>query len=766
MRILNLPIYTLRRFNEHLTIHLGIVKNEGIRQYFNYFYTYRKKWFLKLLGSPAEHPSPEPPAERIAEDHLSRLHEIVGAHGNCKGIIVFPPTVDWDTPLFQRPEHMALQLARRGYLFFFCTINVCDSINGFKEIEKNCYVTDQYYLILRELKGFIFEFYSTSPHPDIETVKTLQKDNIVVYEYIDHIHEAITGDNANFQLMRHKAIDPDVIFASAGDLYEEMLAKNGGEKVFYLPNAVDYDHFQIHKDEGDIPPDMRDIIRKGKVIVGYYGALASWIDYELINGLARRRPDLEIVLIGWDYDGSMQRIEKLDNIHYLGTKPYGDLPKYGSRFDVAIIPFVKGDIADSTSPLKLFEYMALGKPIVITDMKECKRYGSVLSARDDAEFFDMIDKALRLRNDVGYLALLDREARANTWQKRAEEFDVRVQAAMRKRRPSPSCDIDGHSDVHPLKGTFFYSMLMNAYSVRDFHEVTDPTKKMWLDFALSTVTRGEAACNLISRHTEVKGKRYLDIGCGYGGFVVAFAKAGASGVVGIDINPTCLEYGRALLGDYGLTFPIYQRNILSSDDITDLGAFDIITCNDVIEHVECPDTAIKRMASLLREKGMLFMEIPNKFSAAFIRADGHFKLFGITILPKWLADRYFAGFFPSIEHDVRYRSLPYYLNTLRSSGFETCVVSVPNLDSDIKLKEIRGTMEECRKSAERFSGTVPAELRDNIVKRVLRITGLFERMYDRYLLLRESDGEMAKTLAERLIMTFGEDFWTVIAKKV
>jgi len=371
--------------------------------------------------------------DRKRKQYAKQLGDILRDHRDAKGIIVFPPILDWNIPLYQRPQHMVLQMARRGYLFFYCTANsTYDRISGFQRIDRNCYVTDQFDLIIHTIKGFVFDLYSTAFYIDISTIERLPEDTIIVYEYIDHIHEDISGDKeiAENQRKRHEVIKPDVIIASAFDLYQEMVDRFGKDKVVYLPNAVDYEHFHISRDESALPPDMRRIVDKKRPVIGYYGALAKWIDYALINELALSRRDIEVVLIGMDYDGSVKRLEKRDNIHYLGTQPYDILPKYGIWFDVAIIPFVEGDIADTTSPLKLFEYMALGKPIVTTNMKECRRYESVLSAGSNKEFMEMIDRALILRNDEKYLRILDREARENTWLARAEMLDNILQSAL------------------------------------------------------------------------------------------------------------------------------------------------------------------------------------------------------------------------------------------------------------------------------------------------------------------------------------------------
>ena len=150
--------------------------------------------------------------------------------------------------------------------------------------------------------------------------------------------------------------------------------------------------------------------------------MAAWLDYDLLLDAANSRPDYLFVLIGPDYDGSIKRsgILQKKNIYWLGPKPYTELPQYLKYFDVATIPFLLNEITHSTSPLKLFEYMSAGKPIVTTAMNESQRYPVVQVANNSHDFVTKIDHAIELQKDHEYLQELDRLARENTWAKRTE----------------------------------------------------------------------------------------------------------------------------------------------------------------------------------------------------------------------------------------------------------------------------------------------------------------------------------------------------------
>jgi hypothetical protein len=168
------------------------------------------------------------------------------------------------------------------------------------------------------------------------------------------------------------------------------------------------------------PADLKEILARGAPIVGYHGALAKWFDYGLVDEVAKQCPELSFVLIGPDHDQSIKRLRARPNVWWLGPKPYRDVARYVHRFDVAMIPFQVNTVTNSTSPIKLFEYMAAEKPTVTTDMVECRRYRSVLIASDAAAFKACLGRALGLRGDPEFLATARREAEENSWGRRID----------------------------------------------------------------------------------------------------------------------------------------------------------------------------------------------------------------------------------------------------------------------------------------------------------------------------------------------------------
>lgn len=357
-----------------------------------------------------------------------RLQAILSAHaGNTP--IIFPPIVPWNLHLFQRPHHLARELSARGYLYFFCVpTSIHDRVLTFEEVAPRCFITP-YMDLVEALPGKILHLYSTDNIYPLEWVRNrLKQGDRALYEYVDEIHEDISGRSIPQGVLdRHQYLlrNEDVVcVATADKLYREVRAVRS-QHCALVTNGVDIAHFSVSRHQRSVPAVLASSVSAGKPIIGYFGALAKWFDYELVCKIAELRPGFEIVLIGPDYDGSVRWLElhKPPNLAFLGPVDYKQLPGYACWFDVSMIPFRINEITESTSPIKLFEYMALGHPIVTTDMPECRKYKSVLIGKSVAHFIEQLDHALGLREDSAYLQILREEAKDNSWAAKAEAID-------------------------------------------------------------------------------------------------------------------------------------------------------------------------------------------------------------------------------------------------------------------------------------------------------------------------------------------------------
>ncbi len=370
--------------------------------------------------------------------HVKALELILERFGD-RPIIVSYPLVDWNIPLFQRPQHLALNLARAGYLYFFVTGNArYDAVHGFQEVEPGCFVTDQMSLLLKLRRKRVIHVCSTAvmAGPEVVTSARARGDHLL-YEYIDELHEDISGAIPESAWARHRMLtsDPEVVCVASADRLLAEVVERRQRNVALVTNGVEYEHFAGLGRELPAPGAVASVVARGRPILGYYGALAKWFDFDLVRHLARARRDLEIVLVGPDYDGSaaLSRLDEEPNVTMTGSIHYGVLPQVARFFDVSLIPFKLNDITASTSPIKLFEYMALGRPIVTTDLIECRKYASVMIGRDPHEFTARVGQAFERRGDAAYLELLRTEALQNTWAAKAKDIDLALDRAFNTR---------------------------------------------------------------------------------------------------------------------------------------------------------------------------------------------------------------------------------------------------------------------------------------------------------------------------------------------
>ncbi len=363
---------------------------------------------------------------RSLSRHKKQLRDILEAYPT-QTIMILPPLVDWNIPLFQRPQHLARNIAKQDILYFFSTPNgLYDTIDGFEEVSKGCYITNRFDLVDQiDSRKKVYDLSSTDNGTDWSFVQTrLDRGDKVIYQYIDEISEEISGHEIPKSLFeKHFNILKDercIVIPSATKL-EDDVKEHRTINYKLVTNGVEIEHFSQVITEEQYPTLAKDLLSKNKPVIGYFGAFANWFDYELVIKLATERPSLEILLLGVDYDGSIKKynLEQYDNITIAGPIDYKELPKYAAAFNVSTIPFLINDITESTSPIKLFEYMAMEKPIVTTDMPECRKYESVLIGKSHKEFIEKIDEALILRDDKSYAKLLEKEAEENSWESKA-----------------------------------------------------------------------------------------------------------------------------------------------------------------------------------------------------------------------------------------------------------------------------------------------------------------------------------------------------------
>ena len=340
--------------------------------------------------------------------------------------IIVLNSVPWDLKLKQRPHHLADEFSKMG--FFVIYLEYDNVLQNFRVIRDNLITVNSEQFIM-DLPTKCSKCYFLSPN-NMPTKYTTLKKMVdagygFIYDYLDEFHEDISGD-LSIQMEvwgRLKELKPVLCIATAKRLMEELQKHLGrNQKIVMASNAVMVEDFDyLNNDTKNPPIDLMPVIKNKKPIIGFYGALAPWIDFALLNKIAKKHSEWEFVYLGVDYNGAAGDLLKYRNVHNLGAKNYGQLPKYAKFFNVALIPFRRGEIAKATSPVKLFEYMAAGLPTVCTrDLRECVGYDYVYMSKNDEEFENNIKQAIKDYGKSSCRKRLLEQAEDNTWGKRVE----------------------------------------------------------------------------------------------------------------------------------------------------------------------------------------------------------------------------------------------------------------------------------------------------------------------------------------------------------
>jgi glycosyltransferase involved in cell wall biosynthesis len=371
----------------------------------------------------------------LHRQYSRRVHELIQLIEQHEGFFdLLHVPFGWNTPMFQRYQHLSIQFARLGgFVLYGGHPDVDQDLFVYQVHSKNLYVFDATDRIL--VKKILLRL-RQKKQPKMVRIQSIDLQTtlsdisqfvdlgfVVIYEYIDVISPVITGIVPGFVSSRHTGIlaDNRIFVLATADLLMEEVRKIRTKNCLLSTNGVDVEHWR--KAQAGPPNDLKHMLSTGRTIVGYHGALAEWIDYDLLRAIVSTGK-YELLLLGLEHDSSYKEsgLAAHPQVHFLGSRSYFELNTYAQYYDIAILPFKKNQLTDSISPVKIFEYMAAQKPVVTTDLLECEKYASCLVSRSTKEFMDNLDLAKNLKADPQYLSLLDVETRANSWHQKTVDI--------------------------------------------------------------------------------------------------------------------------------------------------------------------------------------------------------------------------------------------------------------------------------------------------------------------------------------------------------
>ncbi len=204
-----------------------------------------------------------------------------------------------------------------------------------------------------------------------------------VYDCMDEL-SAFKGAAAELPAMEQVLLRrADVVFTGGQSLFEAKRHQHGN--IHALPSSVDVPHFAAARQLGDIQPDQRHLAAPR---LGFFGVLDERLDLDLLAALADARPAWQLVMVGPVVKIDPDSLPRRDNIHYLGPKSYAELPAYLAGWDVALLLFARNAATRFISPTKTPEYLAAGKPVVSTSIRD------VVTPYGDLELVRIADQPL------------------------------------------------------------------------------------------------------------------------------------------------------------------------------------------------------------------------------------------------------------------------------------------------------------------------------------------------------------------------------------
>ncbi len=333
------------------------------------------------------------------------------------------PGMTWNA-MKQRPQQLFQALAQKGYDSTYLSDEPEVNQMLIKDIPAKLHIKPSTFIPQLNNKYLYLYFPNIIYHRNFSYGDLIKhSDCKIIFDILDDpsIHtnpETGKPDQVfmdNFNLLLNKA---DFVITSAKELYNKYSKVRPDMQLVF--NGVNIEDFAL-KNQPKRPDDLPD---NGKKIVGYYGALAQWVDFDLIYESAKALPEFDFVLIGMNgNEEQIARVTALDNVHFLGIKHYDVLANYLWYFDVATIPFKINPITNAASPIKLFEYCASGTPVVTTGFSEVKQYeekGIFIGSSHKDYIEKLRTAALMSGNDLDKMKdKLQKIAVDNTWAKRA-----------------------------------------------------------------------------------------------------------------------------------------------------------------------------------------------------------------------------------------------------------------------------------------------------------------------------------------------------------
>ncbi|KQT18151.1 hypothetical protein ASG31_05300 [Chryseobacterium sp. Leaf404] len=301
--------------------------------------------------------------------------------------------------VYQRPQHLLTRFAKQYQVFYFeepklgdsdrYTVNIQDGVYIIELIisEHNEFTNQRIQnLILNVLREYDIKDYLTWYYTPMALQFTgMLQPQKVIFDSMDELSAFRFAPPKLLEMEEELFRKADVVFTGGHSLYQ---AKKGRHhNIHAMPSSIDKSHFEKAR---QYQPDPEDQCAIGFPRLGFFGVVDERFDIELLRDVSAQRPDWQFVIIGPVVKINPDDLPRAENIHYLGSKSYSELPSYIAHWDIALILFALNESTEFISPTKTPEYLAAGKPVISTAIRDVVQpYGnaSLVQIIDDADSF-------------------------------------------------------------------------------------------------------------------------------------------------------------------------------------------------------------------------------------------------------------------------------------------------------------------------------------------------------------------------------------------
>lgn len=330
--------------------------------------------------------------------------------------------------VFQRPQHLLTRFSKSYQVFYFEEPKIGDSDTYIVNLQNGVWVVELLitgydettnnriqHLIHKVLKEYKIENYISWYYTPMALQFTSElTPEMVIYDSMDELSAFRFAPPQLLQFEEELFIKADVVFTGGNSLYQAKKSRH--HNIHAMPSSIDKEHFGQARSIQQEPDDQMGI---GFPRLGFFGVVDERFDIELLREVSAQRPNWQFVIIGPVVKINPDDLPQASNIHYLGPKTYTELPQYIAHWDIALILFALNESTEFISPTKTPEYLAAGKPVISTAIKDVVQpYGiaGLVQIIDDADsFISAAEKIFAETEKDSWLTNVDHFLENDSW---------------------------------------------------------------------------------------------------------------------------------------------------------------------------------------------------------------------------------------------------------------------------------------------------------------------------------------------------------------